>query len=101
MLEPNAIKVTMLFPLLDNDGDPFSAETWDWWLDQIVTFGAYHELASRGTWKGRPEQHRCVKIVTTDVSEIERMERFLREAREVFGQEVTYFEAVGIHFKLI
>ena len=38
-LEPNAIKVTMLFPLLDNEGEPFSAEIWDWWLDQVVTFG--------------------------------------------------------------
>ena len=100
-LEPNAIKVTMLFPLLDNDGEPFSAEIWDWWLDNIITFGAYHELATRGTWKGRPERHRCVKIVITDESEIERLEAFLREAREAFGQEVMYFEAVRVHFKLI
>jgi hypothetical protein len=101
MLDPNATKVTMLFPILGNDGRPFSAEVWSWWLDNIVTFGAYHELATSGTWKGRPERHRCVKIVIVDESELQRLEAFLRRAREVFEQEVMYFEAAQIHFKLI
>jgi hypothetical protein len=47
------------------------------------------------------EQHRCVKIVIVDESELQRLEAFLAEAREVFGQEVMYFEAVRVHFKLI
>ena len=101
MLEPNAIKATMLFPLLGNDGEPFPAEVWDWWLDNILTFGPYHELSTRGTWKGKPERHRCVKVVMTEESELQRLEAFVREAREVFGQEVMYFEAVRVHFKLI
>jgi hypothetical protein len=101
MLDPNATKVTLLFPIVDNDGNPFSAEVWSWWLDNVVTFGPYHELATRGTWRSKPERHRCVKIVITDESELQRLEAFLREAREVFGQEVMYFEAVQVHFKLI
>jgi hypothetical protein len=101
MFVPNATKVTMLFPVLQDDGEPFSAGIWDWWLDNIVTFGAYHELATRGTWRGRPERHRCVRIVTADVSELGRLESFVREARDVFGQEAMYFEAVRVHFKLI
>jgi hypothetical protein len=101
MLDPNATKVTMLFPLLANNGEPFSEEIWSWWLDNIVTFGAYYELAAGGIWKGKPERHRCVKIVITDDAELQRLEAFLREAREVFGQEVMYFEAVQVHFKLI
>jgi hypothetical protein len=101
MLEPNATKVTMLFPLLGNDGKPFAAEVWAWWLDNILSFGSYHELATRGTWKGQAERHRCVNIVITSDAELERLEAFLREAREVFGQEVMYFEATRVHFKLI
>lgn len=101
MLDPNATKVTMLFPILANDGHPFPAGVWSWWLDAIITFGPYHELATRGIWKGKTERHRCVKIVITDESEIQRLETFLREAREVFGQDVMYFEAVRVHFKLI
>jgi hypothetical protein len=101
MLDPNATKITMLFPIVGNDGEPFSAGAWSWWLDNIVTFGPYHELATRGSWKGIAEHHRCVKIVITDESELPRLEAFLREAREVFEQEVMYFEAVRVHFKLI
>jgi hypothetical protein len=101
MFDTNATKVTMLFPLLQDDGEPFSAGAWEWWLDNIVTFGAYHELASRGMWRGNPERHRCVKVVATDESEVERMEAFVRQARDVFGQEAMYFEAVRVHFKLI
>jgi hypothetical protein len=42
-----------------------------------------------------------VKIVIVDESEIHRLEAFLREARDAFEQEVMYFEAVRVHFKLI
>jgi hypothetical protein len=101
MFDTNATKVTMLFPLLHDDGEPFSAGAWDWWLDNIVTFGAYHEFATRGAWRGNPERHRCVRIVTADESEVQRLESFVRVARDVFGQEAMYFEAARIHFKLI
>jgi hypothetical protein len=101
MFDTNASKVTMLFPLLQEDGEPFSAGAWDWWLDNIVLFGAYHELATRGTWRGKPERHRCVKIVSTDELEVERLRAFVRAARDVFGQEAMYFESVRVHFELI
>ena len=41
MLQPNALKVTMLFPVFANDGSPFSVETWSWWFDSILAIGAY------------------------------------------------------------
>ena len=101
MFDTNATKVTMLFPLLQDDGEPFSAGVWDWWLDNILTFGAYHELATRGTWRGNRERHRCVKIVTADDSEVRRLQNFVLDARTAFGQEAMYFEAVRVHFELI
>ncbi len=101
MLDPNATKVTMLFPTEGNDGRPFSAGAWSWWLDNIVTFGPHHELSARGSWKGIAEHHRCVKIVITEESEVQRLQAFLGDARQVFAQEVMYFEAVRVHFKLI
>lgn len=69
-LEPNAIKVTMLFPLFANDGQAFPPEVWDWWLDEIVALGSYHEFETRGLWKGQFERHRCVKLVITDEKEL-------------------------------
>jgi hypothetical protein len=101
MLEPNALKVTMLFPIFANDESPFSIETWSWWLDSIVAIGAYHEFFTRGSWEGRPEYHRCVTMILESADQLRRVEEFLREAREMFGQDVMYFEATQVHFRLI
>jgi len=29
-------KVTMFFPLHDNDGNEFEEETWGWWRDELT-----------------------------------------------------------------
>src|SRR4051812_1066871 len=96
MFEPNATKVTMLFPLHQSNGEPFSEGTWEWWLANIASFGLYDERPRRGTWKGKPRRYRFVQIVITDEAKLERLEAFLLEAREVFAQEVL-FEAVRVH----
>ena len=101
MLEPNALKVTMLFPIFANDDSLFPAGLWSWWLDSIVAVGAYHEFFTRGAWEGQLEYHRCVTMVLTTDDQLQQVEAFLREARDKFGQEVMYFEAAQVHFKLI
>lgn len=101
MLKPNALKVTMLFPLYANDGVPFPVEVWDWWLDSIVAVGAYHEFFTRGAWEGQTEYHRCVTMVLETDEQLRQVESFLREARVRFQQQVMYFEGTNVHFKLI
>jgi len=101
MLQPNALKVTMLFPIFANDGSPFPVQTWSWWFDSILAIGAYHEFFTRGAWEGRTEYHRCVTMVLEKPKQLEAVQAFLREAREKFGQQVMYFEAVPIYFELI
>lgn len=101
MLEPNALKVTMLFPIYANDGSMFPADTWSWWLDSIVAIGAYHEFFTRGSWQGLTEYHRCVTMVLESPAQLRKVEEFLVEAREKFGQDVMYFEATQVHFRLI
>jgi|ERR1044072_8857539 hypothetical protein len=101
MLEPNALKVTLLFPIFDNDDAPFPPDLWEWWLVSLVSIGAYHEFPTRGAWEGRLEYHRCVTLVLQTEEQLRKVEEFLREAREKFGQDVMYFEATQVHFKLI
>ena|SRR5947207_15283752 len=101
MLEPNALKITMLFPIFTNDDIPFSPDVWRWWLRSISAIGAYHEFFTRGAWEGRVEYHRCVTLVLEKEDQLRRVERFLEEARELFGQDVMYFEATQVHFRLI
>jgi len=101
MLQPNALKVTMLFPIFDNNDAPFPPEVWGWWLVSIVSIGAYHEFFTRGAWEGRLEYHRCVTLVLQTKEQLRKVEEFLEEARERFGQDVMYFEATQVHFRLI
>jgi hypothetical protein len=100
LLDLNAYKVTMLFPIVANDGIPFSPETWDWWLDNILSIGYFHESMTRGRWKDQSEDHRCVVMIVSE-EELPNLEAFLREARERFEQECMYFEAHPVHFELI
>ena len=101
LLEANSLKVTMLFPIYANDGSMFPADVWSWWLDRIVSIGAYHEFFTRGAWEGQLEYHRCVTMVLQTEEQLAGVEAFLEEARDRFGQDVMYFEATQVHFKLI
>lgn len=101
MLEPNALKVTMLFPMFANDGAMFAEDVWSWWIDSILAIGAYHEFFTRGSWEGHLEYHRCVTMVLETEHQLDMVQAFLSEARERFGQDVMYFEAAQVHFKLI
>ena len=70
----NAIKATLLFPLLDNDGDPFDRETWSWFQDQLVGLSDlgfdFTELGrTEGSWRGHTD--RCRWIVTVVGSEVQ------------------------------
>lgn len=100
MFEPNATKVTMLFPRRQSNGEPFSEGTWDWWLANITSFGLHYERPTRSTWKGKAHGFRLVQIWITDEARLEHLDAFLREAHEVFAQEV-FFEAERVHFKII
>src|ERR1051325_446183 len=64
MIELNALKVTMLFPVFAHDGSPFPVQTWNWWLDSILAIGigACDEFFTRGSWEGQLEYHRCVTM---------------------------------------
>jgi hypothetical protein len=99
-LELNAYKVTMLFPLLSNEGEPFAPEVWDWWLDKIMSMGYFHETTTRGVWRGLSEVHRCVVMVVAE-GELPILEAFLREARDKFRQECMYLDAHPVFFKLV
>jgi hypothetical protein len=50
-LDLNAYKVTMLFPVLANDGSSFPPDLWSWWLDNILTIGYFHESVTSGSWR--------------------------------------------------
>jgi hypothetical protein len=55
---PNRIKVTLLFPLFDNDGNPFDRETWRWWQREMKKLDVdFSELGlAGGVWRGQKDR---------------------------------------------
>jgi hypothetical protein len=48
-------KVTMFFPLADNEGNLFDDDTWGWWRDELTRcHSAFTDLGSCRGVVGRP-----------------------------------------------
>lgn len=93
--EKKKLKVTMLFPITDNDGLFFEREVWGWWLDKInTTFPeGTTELGSpvTGSWRGTNDLNRCLWAIV-DEDKLSEIRVFLETAKGKFGQEKMYFE---------
>ncbi|MBI5478791.1 MAG: hypothetical protein HY906_08050 [Deltaproteobacteria bacterium] len=89
---PN-VKITMMFPLLDNDAAPFDEGTWSWWRDEIVRVTpAYSELGlAQGRWEGHTDYCRWVMAVIPR-DRLREVRRFLQEARLRFRQKEMYLD---------
>ena len=102
----NAIKATLLFPLLDNDGDPFDRETWSWFQDQLVGLSDlgfdFTELGrTEGSWRGHSDRCRWIVTVVRTEEQVEEIRRFLREARDKFRQEGMYLDYHPVRLELV
>ncbi len=99
---PNAIKVTLFFPLFDEDGNPFDRETWRWWQRDMKKLDLdFSELGlAGGAWRGQKD--RCRWIMTVIRKEtLPEIREFLREARKRFGQTVMYLDYHPVFFELV
>ena len=95
MSNPNKLKVTMLFPVYDNDNRPFDLEVYDWFADEIQRIfpeGAteYGGLAT-GWWHGKKDLSRCIWAIVEE-ERLGAIREFLTEAKNKFRQKKMYFE---------
>lgn len=102
----NAIKVTLLFPLFDNEGEPFDRETWSWFQDELVRLSGlgfeFTEMGrTKGTWRGHTDRCRWIVTVVRSEDHVEEIRRFLRQARDKFRQEVMYLDHHPVRLELI
>lgn len=100
--EPNRIKVTMLFPLRDNDGRPFDEETWNWWMDKVLeVLGDFTEMGlTNGGWRGHADQCRWIMAVISE-DRLDAVHSFLHEARERFKQKAMYLDFHPVRLELV
>lgn len=101
MAASEAYKVTLLFPLRDNDGKEFEREVWDWWLSEITRLiGAFTDLGVvNGWWFGHSDQNRWIIVIVRSEQEVGQMRNFLRTAREKFRQQAMYLEYHPTYFE--
>lgn len=99
--KPNAFKVTLFFPLHDNQKRPFSADIWDWWKQELSKLvSGFTDLGVvNGWWLGHSDQNRWIVIVVKTERDVERIKSFLRAARTKFKQEAMYFESHPVYFE--
>lgn len=96
-------KVTMFFPLTDNDGNLFDEHTWGVWLDEITTLvAAFTDLGVvAGWWHGHSDQNRWILAVVGSQEEVGQLRHFVRRAKEWFRQNAMYFEWHTVRFELV
>jgi hypothetical protein len=97
----NALKVTLLFPLFDNDGNPFEEEVWDWWLDEMTNlFRGFTDLGVvSGWWLGHSDRNRWIVVIVKTEKEVGRTRNLLQMARERFKQQAMYLDYHPVRFE--
>lgn len=92
---PTHLKVTILVPLADNDGESFDLQTWDWWNRRLASLvSGFTDLGvATGHWRGYTDQNRVI------VTEVSALRDLLIEARDRFRQEAMYFEYHPVFFE--
>jgi len=96
-------KVTMFFPLADNEGNLFDQDTWGWWRDEITkVIAAFTDLGVvAGWWHGHSDRNRWILAVVADRAELAKLRDFVRSARQWFRQEAMYFEWHRVNLELV
>ena len=98
---PESLKVTLIFPLYDNDGEPFDIEDWRWWQREMFRVGDYTELGNaKGVFRGHTDRNRII-VMIVEPSALDAIREFLKEARKRFAQDAMYLEYHPVQFELI
>lgn len=98
---PTALKVTLLIPLHDNDGEPFDLVTWSWWNDELTSLvsGFTDHGVATGWWRGYTDQNRVIIIIVRSMHEVVAIRDLLARARHRFRQEAMYLEYHRVFFE--
>jgi hypothetical protein len=90
----NAYKVTLMFPMQDNDGKAFPRSVWKRWRLEMgrLLSGFTDAGLVEGHWQQQTDLNKIVFIVVNSETKVNELRDFLREARVRFGQKAMYFE---------
>jgi len=97
----NGLKVTLLFPLFDNEGAPFVDDVWNWWRGEMtILLAAFTDLGVvTGWWQEHSDENRWIVAVVKSPEQVKAVRVFLRKARRKFRQRAMYLEYHAVHFE--
>lgn len=101
-MEENSFKVTLLFPLFDNQAVPFSEEVWSALYDRLMQLfmGFTESGVVKGWWLGHSDLNREIFIIVHTVDEVYKIKTEIAQwGRKHFRQEAIYFECQRIYFE--
>lgn len=98
---PSGLKVSLLIPLTDNEGEPFDLRTWSWWNTELTSLvsGFTDMGVATGWWRGFSDRNRVIVVVVQSPHEVNAIRALLREARVRFRQEAMYLEYHRVFFE--
>ena len=101
LIESNALKITLQFPLYDNEGKAIEEGVWEWWSDEMVKLITdFTDLGVViGHDRGYTDQNRLIFIVVRSEDEVEKIRIFLRSARNRFRQDTMYLDYHPVCFE--
>ena len=94
-------KVTLLFPLRDNEGNAFEEEVWRWWNRRMTRLfqGFTDRGVVKGFRRGQSDLNREIMINVKTEREVASIREFLQEARKKFRQKKMYLEYHPVFFE--
>jgi hypothetical protein len=96
-------KLTLFFPLRDNEGEAFEEVIWASWRNELTKLlSGFTDLGVvNGWWQGQSDQNQWIVAVITGTEQLDALRGFLQWARQVFRQDAMYFEWHPVHFELV
>lgn len=100
MTESHHFKVTLFFPLYDNERNLFEEEIWYWWRNEITDLiSGFTDLGIvNGWWQGYSDENRWIMMIVAEEM-INSIRTFLRRARMKFKQEAMYLDYHPVTFE--
>lgn len=96
MAGENAVKVTLYFPLRDNDDVEFPVEVWEWWQNEMhqMLKGFTDRGVVHGWWLEHSDENRWISVIVKSQEEVDQIREFLKKAKaeDKFNQDAMYLE---------
>ena len=81
-------RVTMFFPLSDNDGNAFEEEIWEWWRDELTKIlSGFTDLGVvSGWWQGQSDQNQSIVAIVESEEQWVNSEAFSSQLGKCLGK---------------